>query len=210
MSKSFRHFLAAVALCLSPAFASAGIITFDFDSWGVATPIGSCGLLCYEIQTQGTVIEIGSDDVPGTQSWSLSGLMQFLQVGNLFGIGTGQTSLGGGWSFTDTTGGNSLFGSFTMLLEGGADDSSRLGSVQYIVEGGTGLFDQAIGTGLSIISLEREGSLFSFFERGLMSVLISGNGSVQVPEPGVLALFAAAAFGLFLAMRRRRSAVRVR
>lgn len=203
MKNQLRRLFAVAAICLTPTLASAGAITFDFSSWGTATPTGSCGLFCYEIRTSGTVIEIG-DNVPGTSSWSLSGVMQFLQIGSVLGIGAGLSPLGGGWSFIDATGSNSLFGSFTMLLEGGLNDDIRYGSVQYLIEGGTGLFEDASGLGLSVIAFDREGSLFSFIERGVMSALVSAQ-SIEVPEPGTLALFAAGMLAMLVLVHRRRA-----
>lgn len=180
-------------MSLAAQNAVAGIVSFNFTSQGEIDSVTSCGLGCYELRTNGWATE--SSGLPGENGWDFTGLMRFYQIGGLGGIGVG-TGSGYGWSFTDESHGNNLFGTFTSVLGGGANDAVRHGNVLYTITGGSGWFDGVTGSGLSDLTLTL-GKYF--FESGRMNVVAS------VPEPGMMSLFAASLGMLgFVARRRRR------
>jgi hypothetical protein len=187
--------VATAFLALASANASAGVINFTFTNVGSIDGAQSCGTNCLLVATSGVANE--TSGIAGVNSWTFSGLMKFSSTG-LFtaeGDGTGPKL---GWSFTDTSGNDSLWGDFTSdvatffgLLGAGAMD--------YTIGGGSGLFDGASGYGGSKIAF----ALGDFTENGWMHVVTAGNTSV--PEPGMTTLLIAG-FGImgFLAYRRRR------
>lgn len=197
MSK-LRRLPFVLALLLAPALAPAAVIEFEFQNEGTVFGLDHCGISC-TVASVGTATEIG-DNVPGTSSWTFAGLMQFFNVGGSGGFGVGATVLGGGWLFADDSGLNSLFGSFSMTLDGNDASTTRTGTVNYLVEGGTGLFYNGFGLGASHITyyLTNDLNLDSFYEAGSMRVAVS--------EPGTLALVGLGLFALALVVRRRRLA----
>lgn len=197
MNKVFKKFLAVAVLSAAAPLASAGILNFDFTSTGVGHASDSCGVSCYEISTNGLAYE--TDGLPGSlNAWSFEGVMQFVDFG-IGGIGAGITGLNGGWRFNDLLGDDSLWGSFATVLN--ANDA---GLITYAIEGGSGFFSGATGSGLSSFAVT--GGWFPY----LFSYYESGSMRVAVAEPGVLALFTLGLIALALATRRRRLRIRNR
>jgi hypothetical protein len=199
MKRFFRNGLAIAALCGVAPFASASVINLDFSSAGIGHASDSCGGPCYEITTNGLAYETGG--LPGVNAWSFKGVMQFIDTGS-GGIGAGIAGLNGGWRFNDLLGSDNLWGSFATVL--GANDT---GFVTYAIQGGTGLFQGALGSGSSLFSVTAGffPYLFSYVENGSMRVAVGGD--VAVFEPGVLALMVT---GLaLLAYTRRRKPLRL-
>ncbi len=209
MKSKLKGLLAAVGLlALAPGIASAGYLTFDFQNDGALFATGTCGVGCYEVQSVGIAHEIGSDEVPGTNSWTFLGSMKFYE-NPLFGVGIG-SGPGFGWSFADNSGSNDLFGSFSTLLP---TANPSVGSVSYTIEGGSGLFAGATGSGFSLITVTNWfADFFTFDEQGRMYVYTpAGSATTPVPEPGMVSLLAAgfAMIG-FVAYRRRRTPLPLR
>jgi hypothetical protein len=190
MNKVVKKFLAVTVLSAAAPFASAGILNFDFTSAGVGYASDTCGSSCYEITTQGLAYETGG--IPGLNAWSFEGVMQFIDFG-IGGFGAGIDGANGGWRFDDLFGNDSLWGSFATVL--GANDA---GVISYAIEGGSGLFSGAFGSGSSSFAVTGGSfpKLFSYYESGSMRVAVT--------EPGVLSLFALGLIALALATRRRR------
>jgi hypothetical protein len=190
MNNVFKKFLAVAVLTAAAPLASASILNFDFTSAGIGYATDSCGSSCFEIATQGLAYE--TDGLEGSANvWSFEGVMQFVDFGS-FGLGTGINNVNGGWRFDDLLGVDNLYGSFSTVL--GANDT---GVISYAIEGGTGLFSGAAGSGSSFFAVTGGWfpQLFSYSETGSMRV--------AVPEPSVLALLALGLISLGFVRRRR-------
>jgi hypothetical protein len=202
MKKELAGLLAVGLMCLAPGIASAGYLTFDFTNSGSSSK-SSCGVGCFEMESEGMAYEVGSDEVPGTNSWTFYGLMKFYTdpvTSFLEGNGSGP---GAGWSFADRSGnGNDLFGTFTSTR---TDSNPSFGQVNYTIDGGGNLFAGATGDGTSLISITNWfADYFTFFEYGRM--FVRTGGSHTVPEPGMTGLFATGLVLLGFVMYRRRRA----
>jgi len=204
MHKELRSLAAAAALCLTPMVASAGLIGFDFSSFGAGLSGEVCGDSCSELALFSDVTVSGLDSyfAPGAApGFSLTGGFQFVELGD---YGSGGAPPTGNWQLTDG-GGDSLFGLFTGQFSGGASDPERDGSLLYAVEGGTGLFGGALGVGISSVVFSPFPGYYT--EAGTFAVQVPD--TVEAPEPGIIALFATGMGMLALAwtVRRRREAL---
>ena len=196
----FVGLLVALGLsALASATASATIIDFKFDNHGSVTGAVSCGSNCLRVSTTGTATE--SSGIAGANSWTFNGVMEFSSIG-WFGLEGDGTGSGLGWAFTDTSGNDNLKGSFSSDLTTLAGLLS-IGTVSYVISGGSGMFSNATGYGASDISF----ALGQFSEKGWMHVVTTAKAiTTAVPEPGVTTLMLAG-FGMlgFVAYRRRRA-----
>ena len=204
MHKELRSLAAAAALCLTPIVASANLIGFDFSSLGNGIEGEVCGHSCSELALLSNVTVSGLDSyfAPGAApSFSLTGGFQFVELGS---YGTGGAPPTGNWQLTDG-GGDSLFGLLTGQFSGGASDPERDGVLLYAVQGGTGLFDGALGLGISSVVFSPFPGYYS--EAGTFAVELAD--TVEAPEPGIIALFATGMGMLALVWtgRRRREAL---
>lgn len=192
--------IATAFLALASASASAGVINFTFTNFGSVTGATSCGSNCLLVATQGVATE--TSGIAGSNSWNFSGLMKFSATGLFSAEGNGTGGLLG-WSFSDTSGNDNLWGSFSSDV-GTFFGLLGAGTVDYSVTGGSGIFDGASGYGGSNIAF----ALGSFAEDGWMHVVTAANTSV--PEPGMTTLLIAG-IGImgFLAYRRRRGAFQI-
>ncbi|MGH8209635.1 MAG: PEP-CTERM sorting domain-containing protein [Steroidobacteraceae bacterium] len=188
MRRDFRiaATLAVLSLApLAPLAASASVISFDFTSAGSATIGAACGPSCNQLKLAGTTTVTGADAYfgPGsTPSFTFAGLLNFTEQGALFGgFGVGAPPTGG-WHLTDNIG-DSLSGFFLGMLSGTPSDPVRLGSFLYGVTGGTGLFGGAWGVGGG----PWVGSSVAFAPYP-GNYTENGTFTVEVPEPGMLAL----------------------
>jgi len=187
--------LVALSLfAMASGTASASIINFSFKNSGSVTDADVCGLNCLVVTTSGTAQETGG--LPGVNTWSFNGVMKFSATSlvSLEGNGSGT---GLGWSFTDTTGNNNLYGSFASDLFTLLGIVS-VGTVDYTIGGGSGLFAGATGFGASTIQFLGG----DFWETGLMHVVTAT--LTNVPEPGTIVLFLTAAGLLAFTYQRRR------
>jgi PEP-CTERM motif-containing protein len=203
MKMTFRlaSSLVAIAfLALASASASAGVINFTFTNFGSVTGATSCGSNCLLVATSGVATETAG--IAGANTWTFAGLMKFSATGLFSAEGNG-TGGNLGWSFTDTSGNDNLWGSFS------SDISTFFGllgagTVDYDITGGSGMFNGATGYGGSRMAF----ALGSFTEDGWMHVVTAANTSV--PEPGMTTLLIAG-IGImgFMAYRRRRGAFHI-
>jgi hypothetical protein len=199
IKKNFAGLLVAMGLfALASGTASATIIDFSFNNQGSTGGAVSCGNNCLRVNTTGTATETGG--IVGANSWTFNGTMEFSSSGlfgmNVDGDGTGA---GLGWSFTDTSGNDNLKGSFSSDLTSLAGLFS-VGTVDYVISGGSGMFAGATGYGASDILF----ALGQFVESGWMHVVTTTTAH-SVPEPGMTTLLLAG-IGMFgyVAYRRRR------
>jgi hypothetical protein len=175
-------------LSLTSGTASATPITFDFTNVGSISNIASCGMGCSTFNTSGDLL------VGGVDVGSFAGTLKVVSIG--LGIaGVADTST---WTFLDSSGSNSLMGTLSgdllglLKLAGG-------GALSYDVNGGSGVFTGATGSGSSVFGFY--GS--SYVETGRMTVN-------TVPEPAANAMMLAALGMLgYMAWRRRREATQV-
>jgi hypothetical protein len=171
--------------------ASATPIDFSFTNIGSIDSVTSCGFGCNSVQTSGDLW------VGGAVVGSFEGTMKVL------GFGVSEVTDASTWSFVDNSSLNSLFGTLSGdlvgLLKGFIVGGG--GALDYSVNGGTGFFTGATGTGNSVFGFS--GS--SYIEHGQLSV-----DTAPVPEPGVATLLLAG-FGMvgFLAYRRRRASTQI-
>jgi hypothetical protein len=198
IKKKFAGLLVALGLFgLASAPASATIIDFSFHNQGSLTGAVSCGSNCLRVATTGTATE--TSGIPGANSWTFNGVMEFSSSG-WFGLEGDGTGAGLGWMFTDTSGNDNLKGSFSSDLTSLAGLLGA-GTVDYVISGGSGLFSGAAGYGVSDIAF----AFGQFAESGWMHVVTS-TVTASVPEPGMTTLLLAG-FGMlaFVAYRRRRT-----
>jgi hypothetical protein len=184
-------------MSLASTTASAGPISFSFHNEGYINDVTSCGGNCFRLATTGTATEIGG--LPGANSWTFNGVMEFNGLFDNSGDGTGA---GLGWWFTDNAGTNNLFGSFNSSINGLVGLLGG-GQVNYSIAGGSGLFAGATGFGVSQIDY----FLGLFSEYGRMFVTTPNTTPpTTVAEPGMAGVLAAGMgmFG-FLAWRSRRT-----
>jgi hypothetical protein len=200
-NNKFTGFLIALGLfSLASGTAAAGIIDFSFTNQGSVTgmPV-SCGGNCVRVATTGTATETGG--TAGASSWTFNGVMEFSSTG-WFGLEGNGTGTGLGWSFTDIAGNDNLYGSFSSALTNLAG-LFTVGTVDYVISGGSGMFSGATGYGASDISF----TFGQFAENGWMHVVadVVADATTPVPEPGITALLLAGLGMLaFMAYRRRR------
>ncbi len=196
----FAGLLVALGLfSLASTTATAGIIDFSFNNQGSAVGAVSCGSNCLRVSTTGTATETGG--IAGANSWTFNGVMEFSST-SWFGLDGNGTGAGLGWKFIDTSGNDNLFGSFSSDLTSLAGLFS-VGTVDYVINSGSGMFAGATGYGASDIFL----AFGQFAENGWMHVVTTAAGATTaVPEPGVTTLLFAG-FGMlaFVAYRRRRA-----
>jgi hypothetical protein len=197
----FVGLLVALGLSvLASATASATIIDFSFNNQGSVTGAVSCGSNCLRVATTGTATE--TSGIAGANTWTFNGVMEFSSTG-WFGLEGDGTGAGLGWAFTDTSGNDNLMGSFSSDLTTLAGLFS-VGTVEYVISGGSGMFSGATGYGASDIAF----AFGQFAESGWMHVVTTTTKAITtaVPEPGVTTLMLAG-FGMlaFVAYRRRRS-----
>jgi PEP-CTERM motif len=168
--------------------ASATPLLFDTGPSGGTATVSYCGLFqlnCGTLSTSGTLYVESSDWGPFTGAFA----------GNLVvrasGFLEGDVKNTSTWSFT--SGGNSLFGTLSGDLAGLLGGIGG-GVLDYVVNGGTGLFAGATGDGSSNYWFIGD----RYYEYGLLNV-------AAVPEPALSTLLLAG-FGMvaFLAYRRRR------
>jgi hypothetical protein len=200
IKKKFAGLLVTLGLFgLASGTASATIIDFSFSNQGSVAGAVSCGADCLRVATTGTATETGG--IPGANSWTFNGVMEFSSNG-WFGLEGDGTGAGLGWMFTDTSGNDNLKGSFSSDLTSLAGLFS-IGTVDYVISGGSGMFSGATGYGASDILF----AFGQFAENGWMHVVTTtATATKAVPEPGTTALLLAG-FGMlgFVAYRRRRA-----
>lgn len=114
----------------------------------------------------------------------------------LFQLDAATQSLQGSFEFTTTDLTSVLFGAVSgtyvppdILVNGGQF------SIDYTVQGGSGLFSGASGFGLSFVDYDPAGTFDNYAESGLLLI--------NVPEPTSLALLGAAGVALLAARRRQ-------
>src|SRR4051794_17582479 len=105
--------LASAFMAFASTSASAGIIDFTFSNTGAVDSATSCGFNCLLVKTSGTATETGG--IAGSNSWNFDGTMKFSSLGGFAVEGNG-SGTGLGWSFTDTSGNDNLWGSFSSDL----------------------------------------------------------------------------------------------
>jgi hypothetical protein len=202
--RCLRISAAIVPLSLASVVASAGIIGVGFSTTGAATPAGSCGHSCSALQLTGTSSLSGLDSYfgsSGTPDFAFSALLDV--TSGLLGSSAAGAPPNGGWQLQDGSG-DSLYGSLTGWMSGSSSNPAGSMLLSFGVTGGTGLFGGTSGSGAGLGSISWNGS---FGDAGLLligSPTGTGPSTASVPEPGTLALFAAAlaAFG-WTASRRR-------
>jgi hypothetical protein len=197
MARKFKlaGVLAALGLfSLASGAASAGIIDFNFNNKGSIVGAEICGGNCLRVTTTGTATE--TSGIAGANSWTFSGIMEFSATGWFSAEGDG-TGAGLGWKFMDTSGGDNLWGSFSSDVTSVFGLLGK-GTVDYLIGGGTGLFNGASGYGGSKIGF----ALGEFEENGWMHAVTTAS----VPEPAMVTL-TLAGFGMIalVAYRRRRT-----
>lgn len=198
--------IAVIPLSLASVAASAGIIGVGFTTIGSGTSAGSCGASCTSLELTGTTNLSGLNGYfgsSGTPEFTFSAQLAVTPDG--FGSLATGVAPSGGWQLWDTAG-DRLYGSVTGLLTGSPSDPAGLLALDFDITGGSGLFDNVSGFGSAIGGLS---SSDAFGEAGLM-LMTSPAAANSVPEPGTLALFAAALAGLAWTARRRRFALDAR
>lgn len=190
MNKNWRHWLrvsaAAIPLSLVSIAASAGVIGVGFGTYGTGTWGGSCGASCTQLNLAGNTSLSGLDGYLGSSGTPAFTFSAQLQV-------TPGTPTGG-WQLLDGSG-DGLYGSLT------ASNVVGLGGLSFDVTGGTGLFgDVSSGSGGALALFGPNGQ---FADAGVLLLNASAT-QPTVPEPGSLALFAAALGVLAWGTRRRR------
>jgi PEP-CTERM motif len=189
MNKNWHHWLrvfaAIVPLSVVSVGASAGVIGVGFATYGTDTWGGSCGASCTQLNLAGNTGLSGLNAYfgrSGSPAFTFSAQLQL----------TRSTPMGD-WQLQDGSGDN-LYGSLT------ASDVVGLGSLNFDITGGTGLFgDVSSGSGGALALFGPNGQ---FGDLGTL-FLDTASPSTTVPEPGTLALFAAALAALGWSTRRR-------
>ena len=181
--------LALVAFLGLAGSASATPITFSFTNIGTVDSVSSCGFGCSTMHTSGDLY------VDGFLAGSFAGTMKVL------GFIDSDVASSSTWSFLDTSGSNGLFGSLSGDLLGLVKIVGA-GSLDYTVNGGSGLFTGATGGGQSDFAFIGN----RYGESGWLTV----DTAAAVPEPAVSTLLIAG-FGMvgLLAYRRRRVSTQI-
>ena len=189
-----------LALCLPSAAASAGIIGVGFAVTGADTWGGRCGAACIYLDLSWTTRLCGLDRhfvASAPPAFTFSARLQATPA--WLGSSLVGTAPGGGWQLEDGSG-DSLYGSLSGWLTGTPGSPAGLGGFHFDVTGGTGLFAGVSSGSGSALSLFGPGG--DFGDAGVL-LLDPASPRARVPEPGMLALFAAALAALSWAGRRR-------
>lgn len=208
-SNGWRHWLkvsaAFLPLSLASFAAPAGTISVGFTTTGSDTWGGSCGASCADLTLTGTtsLSGLGAYFGPsGTPDFTFSA--QLDATADWFGSSLSGAAPAGGWQLADGSG-DSLYGSMSGSMTGSPGDAAGWGALDFDVAGGTGLFDDASGSGGALALFDSHGG---FGDAGIL--FLDPPSPASVPEPGTLALFAAALAALGWTARRRRATVSAR
>ena len=180
---------------LASGTASATPIDFSFHNTGTVDT-DYCSWDCGVMHTEGEL------KIFGVTFGTFTGTL------NVVGLGHADVLDTSTWQFVDTSGSNSLSGTLSGDLWG-LIGLIGTGSLDYIVDQGTGVFSGATGSGWSTYSFSPDffRQVVSYDERGQMHVDV---GSVRIPEPAVSTLLLAALAGAgMLAYRRRRASTQI-
>ncbi|MDH3210414.1 MAG: PEP-CTERM sorting domain-containing protein [Burkholderiaceae bacterium] len=179
---SLRRFLAIASLAAvtlgTAGMARAAALDFLFtgNGFALASPCDA-DPDCLDIGMLGVADDFEGLDSPIADTWARFATVTVLSTG----------AFSGTWELTDTgLGDNSLFGTLTGHLSILSPTLSKL-ETDYLVSGGSGVFTDATGTGMSTTFLDREA--FNYVESGSLSV-------TPVPEPASLALMLAGLLGV--------------
>jgi PEP-CTERM motif len=210
MNKNLKNWLriSAVALPLAviSVAASAGMIGVGFDTTGSANWGPSCGTSCTELNLAGTTTVSGLNGYFGSAAPNLSFSALLDVTPDSFGSSAVGTAPTGGWQLQDGSG-DSLYGWVNGWLSGTPGNSAGVGLLDFGITGGTGLFGDVSGSGGALADFSWNGS---FNDAGLLLLDSSSAPASNVPEPGTLALFAAALAALGWTFARRRTTFRPR
>lgn len=190
-----KHQIAAVALAALvvslPAFAQAEPVTFF-------VPFGGAGNLSVFDPAAGSGGWVGS--IEQTAPPVVANPLSLVAV-VLFSLNSAAQTLSGTFEFTNSADlGSTLFGQVSGSFVAG--DILNVGgqfSIDYTILGGTGLFANASGFGLSFVDYDPQQTFNNYGEAGLLNFSIPG----AVPEPATWMLGAA---GLVLLAASRRKA----